>query len=194
MSDHPRGGEIVMHKFNFLNEHFKGVEAQIVVGRKFPDAIGLIDDSYNNGLHFNKTANRPFLVWNHKTGTEEILDVFYTYADYFYNAAMEDIRLMNGKKYTHVIKKEKDSDYQSLELKHCSNDGDDVFIGCFIIKIADCARLCEIYVEKSILEESKTDFDVLMENTVGSDCYFSDMESEACIKTICYNLQSKYLS
>lgn len=87
MSGHPRGDEIVAHKFKFLREYFPDTEAMIVLGRKFPDAIGMIDDSLSNCLHFNNTDYRPFLVWNHQTGTTHILNAFYMYVDDFYNTS-----------------------------------------------------------------------------------------------------------
>lgn len=90
MSGHPRGDEIVAHKFKFLREHFPETEAMIVLGRKFPDAIGMIDDSLSNCLHFNSTANRPFLVWNHQIGTTEVLNSFYMYVDDFYKESKKE--------------------------------------------------------------------------------------------------------
>lgn len=194
MSDHPRGGEIVMHKFNFLRKHFPDTEAQIVIGRKFPDAIALIDDSYNNCLHFNKTENRPFLVWNHKTAEEETLDIFYTYVNFYYKSAIIDPRILKEKPQGHLIKMNtKDQDEPYFEMVKSTNYDSDVYLGNFLIARSS-PRMCAVYASSEIFDLDREEFEKIMANTVGGDACFDLIENEAAIKTICYNLFSRYAS
>lgn len=115
MSGHPRGDEIVAHKFKFLREHFPETEAMIVLGRKFPDAIGLIDDSLSNCLHFNSTENRPFLVWNHQTATTHTLNAFYMYADDFYQTLKEEKVDVAPYRYIMIITDDDGNEFLSAE-------------------------------------------------------------------------------
>jgi hypothetical protein len=86
LSNHPLFAEVTAAKMEFWKEHFSDIDMMIATGVKCIDAIALIDDLDANCLAFNKTNFRPTLVWNHKTGTEDLLQDFYnhcnTYAAY----------------------------------------------------------------------------------------------------------------
>lgn len=194
MSNHPRGGEIVMHKFDFLRKHFPETEAQIVVGRKFPDAIAMVDDSYNNCLQFNKTGYRPFLVWNHQIATEETLKHFYTYVNFFDQAIKESPKLLSQEARTHLIRADYSGDFPYCEIQQCSVDEQDVFLGYFIVPQNASTRFCKIYVESKIFNMDKKELLEMLNNTMGEDCYFSNEEEEAFTKVSLYNLQSKIFS
>lgn len=88
MTTHPQAPEITMHKMKFWQEYFSDIEMHIVTGGKSVDAIALIDDSANNGLAFNKTNSRHFLVWSHKYQQETyeaVLKAFYDLNSVLFN-------------------------------------------------------------------------------------------------------------
>jgi 8-oxo-dGTP pyrophosphatase MutT (NUDIX family)/5'(3')-deoxyribonucleotidase len=77
LTKHPKADQIIAAKFRFWQEHFSDINMHIVTGEKSIDAIALIDDSIKNCISFNNKNSKPFLVWNHSTGTIDVLKDFY---------------------------------------------------------------------------------------------------------------------
>lgn len=77
LSNHKKFAEVTAAKMRFWKEHFSDIDMMIATGTKCIDAIALIDDLDKNCLVFNQTNHRPTLVWNHKTGTKQLLQDFY---------------------------------------------------------------------------------------------------------------------
>jgi 8-oxo-dGTP pyrophosphatase MutT (NUDIX family)/5'(3')-deoxyribonucleotidase len=77
ITKHPKADQIIAAKFRFWQKYFSEINIHIVTGEKTIDAMALIDDSINNCIKFNKKDSRPFLVWDHSTGTIDVLKDFY---------------------------------------------------------------------------------------------------------------------
>ena len=83
VTTHPKYAEITSAKMRFWAEHFPDTDMMIATGKKSIDAIALVDDLAKNGLAFNDSRYRPFLVWDHKIGTIEVIKSFYEYCELY---------------------------------------------------------------------------------------------------------------
>lgn len=198
MSGHERGNEIIAHKFDFLNKYFKGVDAMIVLGTKFPDAIGMVDDSLSNCLFFNKTSNRPFLVWNHKIGTLDVLDSFYLYANE-YADLIEKNQILKDRKTLSTY--ELILTYEEIDgdISFCSKEEDksetiiSSYIGTYLNTKEQKPIFYRISVDKAIIdmpEEKRDDALLAWSNKITSSPYVST----SMIELISYNIKSMVLS
>lgn len=97
LSQHEKFAEVTAAKMVFWKEHFSDIDMMIATGEKCIDAIALIDDLAKNGLSFNASNHRPFLVWNHITGNERLLEDFYSYCHTYATYLESDIELTSFK-------------------------------------------------------------------------------------------------
>lgn len=81
MSKHKFAPEITANKIRFWQQYYPDVNMMIVTGEKEIDAFALIDDSLQNCLTFSQKygQTKPFLVWDHKTGSIDLINAFYRY-------------------------------------------------------------------------------------------------------------------
>ena len=86
-SMHPLAPEITANKIRFWQKYYPDINMMIVTGEKEIDSLALIDDSLNNCIKFSQKNNayKPFLVWDHKTGTIDLINAFYRYCKGFKN-------------------------------------------------------------------------------------------------------------
>ena len=193
MSGHVRGNEIVAHKFDFLNKYFEGVEAMIVMGRKFPDAVGMVDDSLSNCLAFNKTMNRPFIAWNHQIATLNNLDDFYNYTNEY--ADFVETRKDIPTKESVLIYDDVSGEYPFVMLHNLEDNNKDnfVYVGTYLNTKAIIPTFQKIYFDKRLIKLSNND----REEALSSWAYestFAPNESTAMIRLISYNIRSAILS
>ncbi|MFS1428210.1 hypothetical protein LMH73_013880 [Vibrio splendidus] len=194
MSDHPRGDEIVAHKFKFLREHFSGIEAMIVMGRKFPDAAGMIDDSLSNCLFFNSSRNRPFLTWNHKTGSILALDSFYQYANDFVEVVNNQVLNFNDKE-SYILVYDTSCDVPCFYLrKAVDNDKEEsVFVGAYLLTHALNKRFIDVYASKELWELDTAVRKELYADMANPECT-TPQESSAMLNVLAYNVESAIYS
>lgn len=159
MTNHPKFAEITAAKMRFWQEHFPDTDMMIATGKKSIDAIALIDDLMKNGLDFNTSNYRPFLVWNHKTGTVDTIRNFYSYCQFYNSFLNEKPTQLTTKS---LVLSEKDGQLMALYVENEDAQSYDS-VGNFVSGFEDSSfEVTAFYVSKKAVKGSVPFEDILL--------------------------------
>lgn len=134
LSNHPKFAEVTAAKMVFWKKYFSDLDMMIATGVKCIDAIALVDDLDKNCLAFNKKDHRPTLVWNHKTGTEELLNDFYKHCNDY--SQYLDSETKNTVHYNFIVEKNGDK-VRTIQALRDDEEVEDAISGGTLIKTID---------------------------------------------------------